>query len=562
MFCFFGRVALVAVALWGLGAVTAAEKATFKDVAPIIWNKCALCHRDGQPAPFSLLSYTDVERHRRQIDKAIAEDYMPPWPPEPGYRRFENERRLSAEEKRVIREWIASGAAEGEANDLPPAPAFKEGWVLGKPDLVVTMPKSFALAAEGPDVYRNFVIPIHMEQDRWVRAVEFAPGNPAVVHHAFIKVDTNAVSRRLDGREGEVGFPGMNVLAEMPAGQFLTWRPGTIPLSVPDGFAWRLAKESDLVLQVHMNRTGKAETMQAAVGLYFTEVAPTNRALKVGFVSLKLHFPAGSSNNVVTNSFTWPVPVKVLGILPHAHDLAREIEVSATLPGGAREPLLLIKDWDFRWQGDYRYAEPVKLPAGSTTNIRFVYDNSTNNVRNPNNPPKLVEYGPQSSDEMCEIWLQVAPENAADLEKLKAAVDEKTRQALMEYYVARLGWYPNDPLAFTRLASLLMMEGKYPKAIENLRLALKQNPDFAEAHLELGIIHRLSKRHAQAKKELEAATRLDPKSAKAWGHLGFLMAEMGELAEAKRCLEKSFEVDPTDKRVEAALQELSGLLGK
>jgi hypothetical protein len=556
-----GRVALIAIAFAGL--VRGAEKVTFnKDVARIVWKQCAPCHRPGQPAPFSLLSYADAQRHRRQIDKAIAEDYMPPWPPAPDVVRFENERHLSADEKRLIREWIASGAQEGDAKDLPPAPAWKDGWVLGKPDLVVTMPKEFALEAEGPDVYRNFVIPIHMERDRWVRAVEFAPGNPAVVHHAFIKVDTNAVSRRLDGRGGAVGFPGMNVPAEMPAGHFLTWQPGTVPMNAPEGSAWRLAKESDLVLQVHLNRTGKPEAMRSSVALYFTDAPPTNRVLKIGITSLKLHFPPGASNDVVTKSFTWPVAVRLLGILPHAHNLAREIEVSATLPSGKREPLLLIKDWDFRWQGHYRYAEPLKLPAGSRLDTRFVYDNSTNNAHNPNHPPKLVEYGPQTSDEMCEIWLQAAPENLADFDKLKAAVDENTRQTLLDYYSARLQWYPNDPLAFTRLASLLMMEGKYPKAMENLRLALKQNPNFAEAHLELGIIYRLSKRHAQARKELEAATRLDPNSAKAWGHLGFLMAEMGELEEAKKCFDKSFEVDPTDKRVEAALQELSGLIGR
>jgi tetratricopeptide (TPR) repeat protein len=554
---------LIFAVLFSGGWAFAAEPVTFsKDIAPIIWKDCAVCHRPGQAAPFSLLSYNEVKKHGRQIAKAIAENYMPPWPPEAGYGHFQNERRLSVEEKKLIQAWVEEGSPDGDPKQLPPQPIWKDGWMLGKPDLVVTMPKPFALEAEGPDLYRNFVIPIEMDRDRYVRAVEFAPGNPAIVHHAFIKVDTNGVSRRLEGRELNPGFPGMNTPAEMPAGQFLNWQPGKLPAPAPDNLAWLLTKKSDLVLQLHLNRTGKPETLQSSVGLYFTDKPPTNQAFKFAFVSLKLHFPPGTSNNVVTNSFTLPVPVKALAILPHAHNLARDIQAYATRPDGAKEWLLWTKDWDFRWQGDYRYAEPINLPAGTKLESRFVYDNSTNNLRNPNNPPKLVEYGAQTTDEMSEIWLQLLPENAVDLAKLGEAVEEYTRQQFRDYYRARLEWNPDDAVALTRLGTILMMEGKYPRAIENFRLALRINPDLADAHYELGVYYRLTKRLAQSKGELETAVRLDPQNPKAWGHLGFLAAEMGDDREAERCLRKSFEIDPGNKDIEGGLKELAVRLGR
>ncbi len=285
-----------------------------RDIAPIIYNQCAPCHHAGQAAPFTLLSYQDVKKRAEQIVDVTQSRYMPPWLPEPGYGRFANERRLSVEEKGLLKQWVLEGGAEGDPKTLPPAPTWPEGWMLGKPDLVVTMPESFSLEAAGPDVYRNFVIPVTIDRDRYVRAIEFVPGNFRIVHHAFIKVDATGASRKLDARDSIPGFPGMNSPAEMPKGQFLSWQPGKIPSAPPENLAWLLRKNSDLVLQEHLNRTGKPEILKSSVGLYFTDVVPSNSAYKLDLTSMHLDFPAGASNVVVSDTFTLPVDVEILAV--------------------------------------------------------------------------------------------------------------------------------------------------------------------------------------------------------------------------------------------------------
>ena len=247
-----------------------------KDIAPIIFSHCSPCHHEGQSAPFNLLTYHDVEKRRKQIADVTESGYMPPWLPEGDYGEFANDRRLTSDEKGLIRQWVQEGAREGVAEKLPEPPRWQGGWLLGKPDLVLTMPKPYRLAAQGPDVYRNFILPVPIQTNRYVQAVELAPGNSKILHHAFIKIDSTGASRALEARESEPGFPGMDVPAQMPDGQFLTWQPGKVPLPSPEGLAWRLQKGSDLVLQLHMNRTGKAETIQSSIGLYFTDRAPTN----------------------------------------------------------------------------------------------------------------------------------------------------------------------------------------------------------------------------------------------------------------------------------------------
>lgn len=528
-----------------------------KQIAPIIWNHCAPCHHSGQSAPFELISFSDVARHGKQILKAIESDYMPPWPPARGYVEFQNERRLSVAERKFLQQWLAEGSLEGDPKDLPPLPQWKEGWALGKPDLVVTMPKAFQFGAEGADVYRNFVIPIEMDRDRYVRAVEFVPGNARIVHHAFVKVDTNATCRLLDGRDGSPGFYGMNISAEMPGGQFLTWQPGKLPAPAPDSFAWLLPKKSDLVLQVHMNRTGKAETLQSSVGLYFTDVVPTNRAFKMQLVSFNLHFPPGESNAVITDSFTLPVDVEALAVLPHAHYLAREMQGYAILPDGKKQWLIFIKDWDFRWQGDYRYSHPLQLPAGTTLHLQYTYDNSTNNLRNPNNPPRLVSYGSQSSDEMCELWLQLLPKSPRDYATLQRAYEDHLKRTFLEFYKFLLKWDPNDLRAITSLGVAMMAEGKISQATSNFRRAVEIDPNYAAAHYELGVLYRLTHRPGESRRELEIAVHLNPENPKAWGHLGFVYAELGNAEQAGICLRKSLQLDPSDRIIQEALDELS-----
>jgi hypothetical protein len=367
-------------------------KPTFnKDIAPLIFNHCALCHRPGQAAPFSLLTYEDARRRANQIVEVTQRRYMPPWLPEPGHGQFAGERRLTAEQIDLLQQWAAVGAPEGDPSDLPPLPQWKDGWQLGVPDLVVKLPQPYHLRAAGRDVYRNFVIPIPSNAARYVEAVEFNPGNTRVVHHAFLQFDRTRQSRRLDERDAEPGFDGLHPPrgVETAAGHFLSWQPGKQAARNPMGLAWTLEKNADLVLQVHLQPSGKIEEVQPSVAFYFTDHPPTNRAFKVGLRFFDIDIPAGQSDYVLEQSYVLPVAVRLLALLPHAHYLAREMRVSAAFPDGNSQSLCWIRHWDINWQGDYRCREPVFLPKGTKLTMRYTYDNSTNNIRNPNHPPPI-----------------------------------------------------------------------------------------------------------------------------------------------------------------------------
>ena len=274
-----------------------------KDIAPIVWARCATCHRPGEIGPFSLITYDDVRRHATQIAAVTARRVMPPWKPAPGRGSFQNERRLSDAELDAIQTWIAAGAPEGEAADLPALPlplreAQRErAWQLGTPDLIVTMPAPYTVAADGADVFRTFVIPIPVAAARYVRALEFHPGNARVVHHANLGVDRTRSSRALDARDPEPGYSGsMERDARYPEGQLLGWTPGQAAHAVPDGTQWRLEPGSDLVVQLHLQPTGKRESLQVTAGFYFTDVAPTRSpiGLRLGSETIDICCPSTS----------------------------------------------------------------------------------------------------------------------------------------------------------------------------------------------------------------------------------------------------------------------------
>src|SRR5262245_5728321 len=463
-----------------------------KDIAPIVFERCGRCHRPGQSAPFSLLSYEDVKKRAKQIAEVTASRYMPPWLPEPGFGEFANDRRLTVEQLDRIQQWIAEGAIEGVASDLPRLPQWPEGWQHGKPDLILTMPQPYTLAAEGKDVYRNFVIPAPLSTARYVRAVEFQPGNSKIVHHAFIKVDRTRQSRRLDGKDGAPGFAGMNVpeSVQMPEGHFLAWQPGKLPVAEPDGLAWTLEKNADVVLQMHLRPTGRPETIQSSVGIYFTDRVPTNTCFKFVLTSLTFEIPPGATNYVVTDDFVLPVDAQVLAVLPHAHYLAKEMQGFATLPDRTKKWLILIKEWDFNWQGDYRYPTPVFLPRGTTLSMRYTYDNSANNTRNPNQPPKQTQYGPQSADEMAELWFQVLPLRRQELPALASAYSAKMAKVFIAYYEFLLQSNPTDATAHTELGLALLSQGKDTEALDHFRVAVRIRPDTDQPHYYLGLVFR------------------------------------------------------------------------
>ncbi len=408
------RLALATICLvWSAQA----QPVTFaREIAPILYRHCAVCHRPGEVAPFSLLTYSDAAKRAALIAKVTASRYMPPWKPEPGHGDFEGARSLTAGEIATIRRWAETGAKEGDPTRLPPAPVFQKSGIA-QPDLVAHMPKAFDIPADGPDFYRCFVIPLGLEADRYASQIEFRPGNPKVVHHALFFLDRSGAAWQKEKAPG-AGYSCFGAPGFLPAAGLGGWTPGAAPIRMPEGFSATLARRADLVLQLHFHPTGKPETEQSSVAFAFTTKPPTRRLMDIPLGSRNIDIPPGDKAYKVTDHFTLSVDVDVIGIIPHAHYLCKEMKGVAHLLDGTTKPLIWIRDWDFNWQEQYRYREPVRLPAGTRLEMEFSYDNSAENPRNPNHPPKRVQWGPDSTDEMAGLHVQVFAAHESDAGEL------------------------------------------------------------------------------------------------------------------------------------------------
>jgi tetratricopeptide (TPR) repeat protein len=534
-----------------------------RDIAPIAWKRCAPCHRPGQAGPFSLLTSADLKRHQQEIAEVLGQGSMPPWPPAGPVDEFVGDRRLTMQELDLFKQWIKEGADEGNPSDLPPAPHWEEGWTLGKPDLVVTMPTPYTLGAEGPDQYRNFVIPVPVTERRYVRAWELKTGNARIVHHAFLYFDRTRRSRRLANQSTVPGFPAMEKpdSAQMPEGHFMSCQPGQRPKPAPKGMAWLMERRSDLVLQVHMRRTGKPETLQASVGFYFTDEPPIDTPVKILLTSLTFEIPPGEANYVVSDSFQLPVDATLNGILPHAHYLAREIRATATLPNGAVKTLLLVPTWNFNWQGDYQFAKPPLLPAGTVVAMRFSYDNSTNHLSNPTDALRLVAFGDQSTDEMAELWLQLVVRNE-DKAKLAQALAVKTRQLLTDRCAYLLRKNPDTAKDQVTLGTLLFAQGKPSEALPHFTKAISLDQRYEWAYFNLGVLLLQGQRTADAQRVLEAAVQLDPLDSDAQGSLGLASLRLGHYRTAMAHLEQAVSLNPDDAMARESLGALNRALAE
>ncbi len=313
----------------------------------------------------------------------------------------------------LIKKWSDDGAAEGNSSDLPPAPKYNSDWQLGTPDLVLEMKDSYTVAAEGSDIYRCFVIPIGNTEEKYVSAVEYRPGNRTVVHHALLFLDSMGQAR---GRERSArksgdkqpGYSSGGGPGFVPTGGLGGWAPGLSPMMYPDGVAALVKKNSDLVIQTHFHPTGKSETEKSSVAIYFAKKPTTRVLVGSGLTSILIDIPPGEKNFKATANATLPVDTEWVSITPHAHLLCREIKADYTLPDGEKKPLIWIKDWDFDWQDQYRFKTPLKLPKGTRIEMEFTYDNSSDNIHNPSNPPKRVRLGEQTTDEMALLFMNAA----------------------------------------------------------------------------------------------------------------------------------------------------------
>ena len=516
-----------------------------KDVAPIVIRSCAPCHRPGGAAPFALISYDDVRRRSGQIADVTATRYMPPWLPEPGYGNFDGARVLSAAEVDVLKRWDEADAPEGNPEELPPLPAWVEGWELGEPDLVVEMSEPFELPAEGGDVFRNFVLPVPLNESRSVEALEFRPSDRRLVHHATITIDPTRSSRRLDVRDPGPGFDGMRTApgAVMPDGHFLGWTPGKSPHREPEGMSWRLERKSDLVVQLHMPTTGKPERVQASLGLFFTAHVPRLVPVMMRLGSRRMDIPAGTNDYKVEDVYVLPVDVNALSVYPHAHYLAREMKAKAIHPDGSETWLLYIREWDFNWQEYYRYREPIFLPKGTRLTMEYTYDNSEDNPRNPHRPPKHVTYGPQTDDEMGDLYIQVLPLRVEELDVLRSDFTEKDLNASIRDLTFRVERNPRDAEAWNSLGFTYEALGRTDEAIQSFREAIRIRPDLEEGHFNLGTLLAARGARTEAIGHFESVLRSDPDCVDCRVRLGNVLRDQGKLDQAVAQLERATRLD-------------------
>ena len=391
------------------GTAPALEPPTFSnEVVRILQSRCQTCHRSGEHAPFSLLTYRDVYDKRDDIKDAVRGRVMPPWKPVPGFGDFAESRRLSDAELATIVSWIEAGAPEGDRAKLPPPRVFPEGWRLGPPDHVLEMAEAFTVPAKASDVYRCFLIPTSFPEDRWVTKVEFAPGDRKLVHHVLSYIDTGSAAADLDRADPGPGYTCFGGPGFLPAGGLSGWAPGIQPRVTDEGVGMLLPKGATVVLQMHYNNNARENrTDRTRVGLHFAKGPIDKRQRGFAIANRTFTIPPGERRYEVRGSLTVPAgrDVHVNTIAPHMHLLGREMKVTATYPDGTVRPLIHVDDWDFNWQGNYTFTQPIPLPAGTRIDMVAVFDNSLENLRQPSRPPRPVSWGDGTTDEMAVVFL-------------------------------------------------------------------------------------------------------------------------------------------------------------
>jgi hypothetical protein len=398
-----------------------------RDVEPILQKHCQDCHRPGQVAPFSLLTFEQARKRASDIASVTSDRKMPPWhasATEGG--PFKDPRVLSKEEILTLASWAEDGATEGDPKSAPTPRSFDSDWALGKPDLILTPSEPFTLGADGRDEFRVFVIPSGLAEGRWITAVDFRPGNPKVVHHILSGFDTTGRARDLDKADpgpGYATFAGYGTLPNglpfFPTGGLSGWAPGKAPRPLPEGVGRYLPAGSDVLLQVHYHKSGKSEKDATSIGLYFAK-APIDKLVRGAMIlpprpgplqRPKLNIAAGDENYEVTGTLTLTYDAHATAVVPHMHWLGKDFLVRGTRPDGSKVTLIKVDRWDFNWQDTYDFASSVPLPKGTKLEMLAHFDNSATNPANPSKPPIDVKWGEQTTNEMCIAFLQLTSDD-------------------------------------------------------------------------------------------------------------------------------------------------------
>jgi Flp pilus assembly protein TadD/mono/diheme cytochrome c family protein len=524
-----------------------------RDVASVLYKNCTTCHHTGGAGPFSLLTYADARRWGPQLMTVTQSRFMPPWLPEPGYGDFADVRRLSDHERDLIKQWVLAKMPQGDPAVAPAPPHYDANWLMGKPDLILKVARPFTLPGGGTDVFRNFILPYPLKETHYIRAMEIRPGTPQIVHHANITVDRTGGLRRQFPNDWQNGVAGMELMVDAgnrfdPDSHFLFWKPDTPALVEPAGMPWRLDPGNDLILNMHLKPSGKSETLDAEVGLYFTPDAPAKQPMLIDLErDDALDIPAGAANFVVEDSLTLPVDVDVFGVYPHAHYLGRDMQGWAILPNGEKKWLVWIRNWDIDRQAVYRYKEPVLLPKGTVLHMRYTYDNSSTNVHNPHSPPVRVRAGNRSEDEMAHLWFQVLPINVQP-----GAPDP--RLFLEETWMRdRLRKTPNDQVSLYNFAAALAGQGKFAEAVSAFEKELNQSPSDERTLTALGVALEGEGDWSQAIEKLRKAIALNSGACNARFDLANIELRHNQLSGAEADFRSQLSACPEDAEVHDAL---------
>jgi tetratricopeptide (TPR) repeat protein len=534
-----------------MATVAAAQPSvTFsRDVAPILSARCTPCHADGGDAPFSLMTFEEAHRRAATIRAVITSGYMPPWKPAPGAGEFHGERRLTAEELALLTRWIDSDRARGDERAVPLA-HHPGGWAQGEPDAVLTLP-AFTLRSAGPDVFRNFVVPLPVDARRFVRGWQFRSGTPAV-HHANIRLDPTRASRQLDDADPAAGYEGVILRsADFPEGHFLGWTPGQTLARLDDAAAWAVEPNTDMVVQLHLRPTGKPEMIAPTIGLYFGNAAPSVLPVMIRLGRQQLLIPPGT-RHTVTDTFVLPVPIEAHAVQAHAHYRARAMHTWATLPDGSRRELLRIDDWDPAWQERYQYRVPVSLPAGAAIHLEYIFDNTTANARNPQLPPQPAEWGWRSHDEMGDVWLQVTAVSARDRDALAGAARRKmlAEDAIgSEVLIAR---EPDRVDLRNDAATIYMSLDQPSNALRHFAAAARLQPS-ASASFNVGVALEATGDRATAAERYRDAVTRDANHSAAHNNYGSLLMREGRATEAHAAFTRAVSANPGNAEAHANL---------
>lgn len=404
-----------------------------RDVQPILQKHCQECHRAGEVGPFSLITYKQAVNWAQDIKVYTQRREMPPWKVDEGI-AFHNERRLADGELKRLAYWADHGTPAGDPKDAPPPREFPTGWQLGTPDLILTPDDDFVLGPSGRDAFRCFVLPTKLTEDKYVAAVELRPGNPQVVHHLLLFIDSAGNGRRLekDARDREKNSPAIDEhtgqslkydkgpgytramgVGFIPRASLMGWAPGIQPRYMPDGVGFLLPKNADIVMQVHYHRNGRTEKDRTRLGLYFAkkkiehsyQSGPVAGGSGKGPFRFFFSIPPGDDRFRLDGDIWALQDFTLLNVMPHMHLLGKDIKLTMTPPDGKEQLMLSIKQWDYNWQEMYFLKEPIQVKAGTKFSVEAHYDNSDKNPLNPFSPPRRVTVGEQTTNEMCFVFL-------------------------------------------------------------------------------------------------------------------------------------------------------------